>query len=234
MIVQSTTKIFLAEERGLIETRSSRSQLTFNTGEYLNEHKQAVGSLYLLNDEMLAGGSSTIIRLEENSYLILLPVVGAIQYKDPTGNEKLLAAGQVQLIYADKVAAIEIRNPFMDEVINFLQIGIRTGNYNGPSAACLSTYDVNEFQNSLIKISPQRLGPAAIFFDLCIGKFSGRGETLYHNKKQNSDIFIFVIEGAFEVEGRLLHARDGLSLNNSNEIEMEALSNEAIVLLIEL
>jgi len=36
------------------------------------------------------------------------------------------------------------------------------------------------------------------------------------------------------VEGRLLHARDGLTLWETEEAEMEALSNDAIVLLIEL
>jgi len=37
----------------------------------------------------------------------------------------------------------------------------------------------------------------------------------------------------FEAEGRLLHERDGLALWDTVEIEMEALSNDAIILLIE-
>ena len=46
--------------------------------------------------------------------------------------------------------------------------------------------------------------------------------------------FVFVIEGAFEVQGTLLHERDGLALWKTEEVEMEALSNEAIILVIEL
>ena len=71
-------------------------------------------------------------------------------------------------------------------------------------------------------------------FTVSIGKFSGRGETIYKLPNRNSGLFAFVIEGAFEVEGRLLHARDGLTLWETEEAEMEALSNDAIVLLIEL
>ena len=38
----------------------------------------------------------------------------------------------------------------------------------------------------------------------------------------------------FEVQGRLLYPRDGLSLwNEANKMELEALSNDAILLLIE-
>ena len=43
-----------------------------------------------------------------------------------------------------------------------------------------------------------------------------------------------VIEGAFEVHGRLLHARDGLALWDTSIAEIEALSNDAIILLVEL
>lgn len=43
----------------------------------------------------------------------------------------------------------------------------------------------------------------------------------------------FVLQGTFEVENRLLEAKDGLALWNTANIELEALSNEAILLLLE-
>ncbi len=45
--------------------------------------------------------------------------------------------------------------------------------------------------------------------------------------------FAFVLAGAFETEGRLLHERDGLAIWDTDKIEMEALSNDAMILLIE-
>lgn len=54
-------------------------------------------------------------------------------------------------------------------------------------------------------------------------------------KSKRNSLFVFVIQGVFEVQGRLLHARDGLGLwDEENEVELEALSNDAIVLLTEL
>ena len=47
------------------------------------------------------------------------------------------------------------------------------------------------------------------------------------------DEFVFIIEGAFEVQNRLLEARDGLSLWNLSKLEFEALSNDAILMIIE-
>ncbi len=66
-------------------------------------------------------------------------------------------------------------------------------------------------------------------------KFAGRKEAVYKISRQKNSVFAFVIQGAFEVQGRLLHARDGLGLwDDTNLIELEALSNDAIVLLVEL
>ena len=43
-----------------------------------------------------------------------------------------------------------------------------------------------------------------------------------------------MIQGAFEVQHRLLKSRDALALWNVVEVEIEALSNEAIIVLIEM
>lgn len=55
----------------------------------------------------------------------------------------------------------------------------------------------------------------------------------YSRKGVDTGIFVFVLQGAFETEGRLLHERDGLALWDVDKIEMEALSNDALVCLVE-
>ena len=234
MMVQTKAKIFLADERGLNETTWFCSRNTFNFGKYQQEHKQPFGDMYVLNDDTLDGGRSLSMLVEERSYIILLPVAGAIAYKDSPGNENLIAAGQVQLLILEKGDTMQITNPFKEELVNFLQIWIKADTNTKIEQPSLSTYDVNEYINSLVQVSPKSVGRLSLPFSISIGKFFGRGETVYHPKNNNAGLFVFVLEGAFEVEGRLLHARDGLALQQTNEIEMEALSNDAIVLTIEL
>lgn len=233
-MVKSKAKIFLARERGLNETTWFRSQTTFNFGSYQQDHKRPFGNLYILNDDILDGGRSLGMTAEEFSYVILLPVMGAISFFDSRGNEGLLAAGQVQFLVLDKKESLRITNPFEEELVNFIQLWIRGTKQPEDCAAVLSTFDINKFQNSLMKISPQRIGEELAPYSLSIGKFSGRGETVYHPGNPSAGNFVFVLEGAFEVDGRLLHARDGLALYETEEIEMEALSRDAVVLLIEL
>ncbi len=128
MIQQTKGKIFLADERGLNETSWFRSWNTFHFGKYQREHKHPFGDIYVLNDDMLDGGRSLRMLVEEYSHVILLPVVGAIKYKDTLGNESLIAAGQAQVYTVDKGVTIEISNPFKEALVNFLQIWIRADN----------------------------------------------------------------------------------------------------------
>lgn len=69
---------------------------------------------------------------------------------------------------------------------------------------------------------------------ISLGLFTGRSETVYMPvQKQPTITTAFVLQGAFEPEGRLLHKADALSVYNAPTLEMEALSNQAILLLIE-
>jgi quercetin 2,3-dioxygenase len=220
-------KMFLADDRGLHQTAKFQSRNTFNFGNYQQEHKRPFGNMYVFNDDVLDAGCSVRMLIEERSWVIVLPVIGAVLYKDSLQRENLIAAGQVQVLLMNKDDHIEISNPFAEELVNFLQVWIKADDTIVKETVIPFTYDVNANINSMLPIHE------ASSFIVSIGKFEGRGETVYHTKNGSAPVFLFVLEGVFEAEGRLLHARDGLALQNSSTIEMEALSNGAIMLLIE-
>jgi redox-sensitive bicupin YhaK (pirin superfamily) len=233
MIQQSKAKIFLAEDRGLNETKDFRSLHTFNFGNYFNEHKTSFNNIYAVNDDTLDGGRSLSMLVQQYSFIIILPVIGAVNYKDSSGNESLIAAGQVQILTLDKGVTIEIGNPFEEQLVNFLQIWIKASAVPAPAVSFLDSYDVNQNMDGLVCISPVAEDVPSLPFVVSIGKFNGLGETIYQLQHSESAVFVFVLEGAFETQGRLLHTRDGLALWGTDKVEMEALSNEAIILLIE-
>lgn len=87
-------------------------------------------------------------------------------------------------------------------------------------------FDLNTSKNQL----------QAIGKNCYIGKYTGREEGVL-TVNGTKGIFGFVIEGAFEFQNRLLETRDNIALwNEDNEalqIEFEALSNDAIILIVE-
>lgn len=230
MIPQSKGKMFLAEERGCCEMDWFRSYSTFNFGIFQQEHKSAAGALYLLNDDTLAGQRSLSLTVEEPSDILLLPVVGAVSCSTSQGYADGMEAGQCVRLYATPGTTVQIDNPYNDELVNFVQLWLKQpAPFSGKHARSFS-FDLNNNRNQLIELFPGETGAARHY----IGKFTGRAEWTHTITPSNNALFVFVIEGAFEVQYRLLHARDGLLLWDTQEAELEALSNDAIILVSEI
>jgi len=234
MVPQSKGKIFLADERGHTELEWFRSYNTFNFGNYRHPHKDPFGALYVLNEDTLAGGSNISLQAEEDSEIILLPIVGAITYTDSLGNAGSVEAGQSVILDAPKGMSVRIGNPYEDDLVKFLQWWVRTSPKTKPLAPEMFSFDLDGNSNMLTMAYPRRQNDSAILFHgAMIGKLSGREEAVYKPLVPGNGLFAFVIQGEMEVQYRLLQAGDGLALWDLPEIEMEALSKEAIILVME-
>jgi hypothetical protein len=64
----------------------------------------------------------------------------------------------------------------------------------------------------MLTISPVNLDESVLPFSISIGKFDAREEANYLLENKTTGLFVFVTEGAFEVQGTLLHARVGLAM----------------------
>lgn len=226
-------KIFLADERGKNETPHMRSFLTFNFGTYYNQHKTAFGKLYAFNDDTLAPGHRISTHIDQSGYLLLLPIVGCIAYADNAGDKTMLQAGQLLITAVKPGRIVEIQNP-MDELVNYLQIRIKSDGA-ADNDLWLLDFDLDAAQNSIASFTLDStiIDTNRLPVSVAIGKFDGRKELIYTPLRKDHGVFLFAIDGAFEVQKRLLHPRDGLGLWAPDAVEAEALSNEAILFLLE-
>lgn len=218
-------QIYLNDTRGKHELNWFRSFHTFNFGNYQDAHRKPLGSLYVLNDDTLAGARSYEMETEEHTQVLVLPVVGAV-----TCNATLVHAGQLLAMNAPAGTKIKITNPYPEEkdMVNCLQLWFRSPVLLPAAALILHAFGFDNKMDKLITLISGKGYPR-----VSIGKYMGRSKDRYQLKDPSCALYAFVIEGAFEVEDRLLHARDGLALQHFNSVEFEALSNEAILLLVE-
>jgi len=222
----SQGKIFLADQRGLKETIRLKRFSTFNFEQFTNPNKTAIDKLYMVNDDMLAGHQKTCFEIDRHSYIIILPITGAVNYLDDSENETDVDVEEAIIVYVERGANITLSNPYENEIINYLCIGI-AAEEPMPNNPQFWSFDLS-LQNRLIKINQ-----GALPFALNIGRFDGRKEAIYQ-LQDSAKLYTLVVAGAFEIDGRLLHEKDGLALWGTNKIELEALSNQAVVLIIEL
>ena len=237
MPTQVPGKIYLADQRGVLENSQFRRQSTFSFGAFQHEHKAPFGRLYGLNEETLAGGHVVELAVAEDSYVVLLPITGAVGFSTGGGAHGTVEVEEALTLSAPAGTVLRLRNPFADELISFLHLWVRTAKPLLPATSAVglkTVFEAQMLENQLRElVSTHTAGEPELPFRLSLGRFMGRREAVYKVAPGNS-LFAFVIAGAFELEGRLLHEKDGVALWEVAEVELEALSNHALVLVLEL
>lgn len=235
MNTQTEAQIYLADQRGRSKTDFFRSYHTFNFGQYVAEGRTPFGPLHLLNDDTLRAGASLTMRVEQPMEVLLLPVSGGLEYKSDWATGGFVEPGQAQLLSLPAGMTYSVSNPYETESINFIQLWLTTPSAEASPAIRQTNFDLTT-KNTLLPLFGRADGETVGF----IGQYAGRQDDTYSvtlvANGPAKGIFVFVLQGAFEVANRLLHEKDSLALQYRQDdvLEFEALSNDAIVLLIEL
>jgi hypothetical protein len=224
MISEQHAMIYLASSRGCTQSDWFRTYHSLNFGSYFNKHRAPFHGLSALNDETLKASHTISHPAIEDCSVLLLPIVGGINYAIDDNTNSFADAGESVLILVRAGSVLHITNPYEYEVVNYLHAWIAG---DVVSETTKSSMDLPGHQNNLIAIHAEKN------FKAYVGRFSGRFDSLFKASCEPSYVFVYVIEGAFEFQNRLLENRDGLALTNVPTSEFEALSDDAILLIME-
>lgn len=218
-MLENPSQIFKSEIRGVIENNTYKCLSTFNYLNYKEQSRNPFGNLTVFNDETLAAQKSSNYKIDDNQIIILIPLVGAIKVNLENASE-LMEVHQIKSFQLKKGKSFSVLNPYENDLVNFLQIRF---SYSDIIPSTIS-FDFRS-KNDIIKLIHSDT------FTISIGIFDARNEGNYRLK--NEGLFAFVLNGAFEFQNRLIENRDGLSISNISEVEFEALSEHAILLIID-
>lgn len=228
-------KIFLSEQRGIEESSTSKTTMTFNSNSYYDEHKQPIRNLTALNDELLVPWGKCEVSVKEASHLLILPITGDLFYQGANNDTTDVNIGEIKICSLMAGNKFNIHNPYGSDIINFLQIWIKDDSISQNETPKPIDFDINKNINQIVNIANKNsTSYPHPPFKAGIGQFGGRSETIYNLQNKKSTFFAFIIAGAFEINGRLMHPRDGLALWDTDSVEIEALSNEATLFCLEL
>ncbi len=196
----------------------------FHGGQFSDPFQHASNSLHFFRYESLDADKCLSLEVNEQMYIVLIPITGDLIYQDQKITQQI-GVGQVFLTCSSSKLAFDVKNQYKDQTINFIHFQFKSKDL---AAQTISLVDFELINNSLIDITPV----AQPLFRLHIGRFSGRTEITYHTSNDRA-FFCFALAGAFEVQGRLIHPEDALALWNNETIELEALSNDAVIMAID-
>lgn len=218
-MVQSPSKILKSDYR-LWDVSPSAAVAEIYRDEVL-ESGLLPNQLYEVLEFVIYGNSQSLVNLKANQKMMMLPLFG----KAIINNfNKVIEAGEVVVFESAVEQNVIIKSALSDVETDVLVIV-----FNKPVSE--NSYRVNtidlEIRNKLNFIDE------GFNFSGFIGIFDGREEGRYLLKKSNNKIFAMVINGAFEFQNRLMETRDALLIWDIEELEFEALSEDALILFFE-
>lgn len=183
------------------------------------ENNGRVGDVYHFTHHILAPDGIVTECIKEDSYQLILPIEGSVSYYDSTGNRQRAQPGQCLRASVAANTTAEIRSVDNNRA-HFVNIKLHQELFCSSNVS-VAAFDEHSQRNELVLIAPA----------LLMGSFDGRREASL-TIRETDNIFVYVMHGAFEVQNRLVETGTGLALWNTGRIDMEALSEEAVVLLV--
>lgn len=210
---------------------------TFSFANYYNPERINFGALRVVNDDIIEGGKGFGRHPHDNMEIVSIPLYGDLEHKDSMGYTSVIKAGEVQIMSAGSGLFHSEYNANPDKPVNLFQIWVFPNKKDVEPRYDQKAFDFIHNKNKLVEIvSPDKeSGNLWLHQDTWfnIGTLDKDVNIEYKLKKDGDGVFAMVVEGEFMVGGQKLHHRDAVGIWDTDSLQIEALSDNARILLIE-
>lgn len=210
---------------------------TFSFANYHNPERMNFGVLRVLNDDRVSEGMGFGKHPHDNMEIISIPLDGDLEHQDSMGNVTVIKNGDIQVMSAGTGIFHSEYNKNKDQLVKFLQIWVYPNQKNVTPRYDQITLNLEDRHNKLQQIlSPNSEDEGVWIYQdawFHIGKFDKDIATSYQLKKKGNGVYAFVLNGDFTIGGIELNQRDGLGIWDTNSFSVQANSEGAEILLME-
>lgn len=207
---------------------------TFSFASYFNPERVHFGALRVLNDDKVAPSEGFGMHPHQNMEVISIPLKGYLRHGDSIENSSVITPGTIQVMSTGTGIYHSEYNDSATEPLEFLQIWVFPKKEN--TKPKYDNFDIRHAvkRNELsLIVSPDGNTPASILQDawFSIGKLDKGVKKTYDMHREDTGVYVFVIEGQANVSGTVLSRRDGMGIYDTNSVAIEALEDSEILLI---
>jgi redox-sensitive bicupin YhaK (pirin superfamily) len=229
--------IHKASTRGHANHGWLNSYHSFSFSDYYNPERVHFGALRVLNDDTVAPGMGFGAHPHDNMEIISIPLEGDLEHKDSMGNTQVIKHGDIQVMSAGTGIQHSEKNKSNSVPVKFLQIWVFPNKQNVTPRYGQITLNPADRKNKLQQIvSPNEGSDGAWIHQdawFHLGTFDKGKQVEYSLTRKGDGIYAFILEGDFTINGEKLNRRDGIGISDTDKISIEANSDKAEILLME-
>lgn len=227
------TVIHKADSRGAVDHGWLKAKHTFSFANYYDPSRVHFGVLRVLNDDWVAPTMGFGMHPHDNMEIITIPLEGALRHRDSMGNEGIIEKNEVQVMSAGTGVYHSEHNASSEHPLSLLQIWVMPNAKNVEPRYMQKRFDAADRQNQWQTIVSPDKSVLWIHQDtwFSLGDFSKENTITYTLNKASNGVYLFVIDGSIEVGGETLSKRDGMGINDVNEVTIKAFSDAQVLLM---
>lgn len=234
--MKEQAQIYKSALRFKSQDEALRRLSVFNFEEYSDDEHKPFGKLIAFNEETLEPKHKIYRHVVSDTEIVIIPLAGAVLYTDSLGNEDIVETEQIRIFSANDGMTYTLENPYGEDLINYLQIWIE------PSKNTDTVSTQRKFsypgKNNLFRVFSSDKDDNAILVRQdahgFLGIFETNAKETYKLSNPKNGLFAFAINGAFNFDGHRIEKNDALALSGFESVRFEALSENSLVLLIEI
>ena len=235
--IMDNTVLHKANTRGLADHGWLNSHHTFSFANYYNPERMHFGVLRVLNDDIVSAGMGFGTHPHDNMEIISIPLEGDLEHKDSMGNVTVIRKGDIQVMSAGTGITHSEYNKNKDQAVKFLQIWVFPNKKNVNPRYDQITLNIKDRHNKLQQIMSPSADDEGVWIHqnawFHLGKFDKDFQTRYELKDKINGVYVFVLNGECTINGQKLEKRDGFGLWDIKSLDIEADSQDAELLLME-
>lgn len=224
-----------SETRGSAEHSWLRSRHTFSFAGYYDPERMGFGRLRVINDDIVAPGAGFDTHSHDNMEIVSIPLSGTLRHEDSEGNTRVIRSGEVQIMSAGTGISHSEYNASETEPVHFLQIWVFPKERNIEPRYHEREFPAADREGRFQAVVAPRAAGGAMCINqdawLSLGNFGAEHRATYLLNADGNGVYVFVLEGTVDVAGESLVRRDGLGINESDEIEIVATTDCQLLLI---
>ncbi len=231
------TILYKAETRGHAQHGWLNAHHTFSFANYYDPERVHFGALRVLNDDIIDGEKGFGTHPHDNMEIITIPLSGSLRHEDSMGNGGVIESGDIQVMSAGSGVHHSEFNAQKDKPVNLFQIWVFPNKKNVTPRYEQKTIDFWKHKNKLQEIISPTPSENGLWIHqdawFSIGSFEKGFVEKYNLKSKSNGVFVMVIQGSFNVSGTVLNQRDGMGVWEAESLNLESLTDDAQLLLME-
>ncbi len=225
-----------ADKRGRGDHGWLSTRYSFSFADWFEPARMGFGALRVLNDDTIAPASGFPMHGHRDMEIITIVTHGTLTHKDSLGNTGTVNAGEVQVMSAGAGIVHSEYNASPSEPLALFQIWIQTGKVGSAPRYDQKSFKALRAEDGVVPLVGPLGGtcPLGIRQDAFIARaiINAEHPCEYRLHKEGNGVYVFVIDGAAEVAGERLRARDALGISGTDTVDVAAEAH-ADVLIIE-